>query len=105
MNKCTIFYLEVIFLQFALDVLNQQFISDAPQLLFKFVFLIVVNYRYENLIDKTQTVAAHQNIVSVVYSLSKWLQQRMMTVFLFEQLETLHNGYAVFDLPTVILKH
>jgi len=104
-NEGAVFYLEIVLLQFALDIFDQQLIADASQLLLKLCLLVVINDGYQDFVDESQTVAAHEDVISVIDSLSKGLEEGVMPILLFEQLETLHDGDAVFNLPAVVLKH
>ena len=76
MNEGTILDGEVILLKFVLDVLNEPLVSDISQLFFKFVFLFIVYYRNEDLVDESQTVVAHKNVVCVEDGLGEWFKKR-----------------------------
>ena len=83
-NKSRPLHLKHILLQLTLYILNQQLVSNIPQLLLKLSLLVIVHNRYQDLIDKSQTVTTHEDILSIVNRLSKWLQEGCMPTLLFE---------------------
>lgn len=105
MDEGSVVDLEEIFLQLIFDILDQQLISDILEFLLELPLLLIIHDRDEYLIDKPQRVATHQNVVCVVNSLSKGFQQGVMSILFLEHLQALHDGYAVLDLPTIVLQH
>ena len=85
-NKGAALNCKVVVLQLVLDILNDKLISLPAQLLLKLLLLLLIDNGYEQLIDKPEVVAAHEDIIGVVDGVGERLQQRAVFCLLFEQL-------------------
>ena len=80
---------EMVLLQLGLDVLDEQLVFLAVELLLELGALVVVDHRDQHLVDEAQVVVTHQYVVGLENSLSKWLQKRVIPSLLLEFLEGL----------------
>lgn len=82
--ESAILQFEMILLQLGLDVLDEQLVFLAVELLLELSALVVVDHRDQHLVHEAQVVVTHQYVVRLENSLSKWLQKRVISSLLLE---------------------